>query len=285
MRTDELLEAIEHTLADKRLSPDAMSWTSAPARRAGREPVYYMATGQDGIIPASELAGVPVSLADAVGQTLEHPTPCENLWFTETRFSYFEAVKAPGEALDGLSWLWPIRLWIVEPMGITGNWGGRYYNYRLLSHRLRVIKEVDAALALGPRGRQVLDLLPRIPDLAQEWAAAFDADPDAMRERERHWELCGSDTSLRSRMAGAIATSAARRRRRTAALTKIGKMAGDLAHDAVPHTSSSAQSYAWRRGANLATATLLEDALDPGALAALRGEDLDRQPALPCKWG
>jgi hypothetical protein len=282
MRTDEVLDMITHTLADKRMSPDAARCAPARAAKAKLPPVYYMATGADGVIPDSESAGVPVSLADAVGQTIEHPTPCQNLWYTETRFSYFEAVSKPGEALTGLGWLWPVRLWIVEPLGVTGNWGGRHYSYRLLSHRLRVVEETDATLALGPQGQAVIDLLARIPDLAQQWAADCDADPDSMFDRLWAWRLYGSDTCTGGDTARAIATSAARRRKRTAALSKMEFMAGETAKKSLPQASDRAQSYAWGRASNLAVAVLMKDALTARELDALRGVDLD-QPAAPAR--
>ncbi|MFE6063664.1 hypothetical protein [Streptomyces sp. NPDC056431] len=39
--------------------------------------VYYMATQPDGTVPRGTEAGTPVSLADHVGQVIDHPTPCK----------------------------------------------------------------------------------------------------------------------------------------------------------------------------------------------------------------
>ncbi|WP_395100690.1 hypothetical protein [Streptomyces noursei] len=125
---------------------------------ARKPATWYIATPADGIIEISRQAGTPVNLAASVGQVIDHPNPCANLWFDETRFSYFRMVKRVGEALEDTSiWpvTWPIRLWIVEPLGETGNWSQRHYPYRLLAHQIRVLEETDAHLALGAGGRDV----------------------------------------------------------------------------------------------------------------------------------
>ncbi|MFF2902368.1 hypothetical protein [Streptomyces sp. NPDC057966] len=145
--------------------------------RMDRKPItWYIATPADGIIEMSRQAGTPVNLATAVGDVVRHPSPCRNKWYDESSFSYFRMVKRVGEALEDTGiWpiTWPVRLWNVEPLGETGNWSPRHYPYRLLAHQIRVLEEVDAHMALGPCGRDVLTVVQQeIPERAARWAAA-----------------------------------------------------------------------------------------------------------------
>ncbi|WP_371604947.1 hypothetical protein OG345_41045 (plasmid) [Streptomyces sp. NBC_01220] len=139
-----------------------------------------------------------MNLATAVGDVIDHPSPCANKWLDESDFSYLRMVKSVGEALEDTSiWpaTWPIRLWIVEPVGETGNWSQRHDPYRLLSHQIRVIEETAPQQAPGAGGRDVLDAIQhQIPEHTVRWAADWDADPVAMRERHWAWEQCGGRT-------------------------------------------------------------------------------------------
>ncbi|MFJ2094708.1 hypothetical protein ACIOEW_36455 [Streptomyces sp. NPDC087901] len=66
-----------------------------------RKPVtWYIATPTDGTIEMSRLAGTPVGLSANVGKVIDHPNPCHNQWYDESRFSYFRMVKRVGEALE-----------------------------------------------------------------------------------------------------------------------------------------------------------------------------------------
>ena len=243
-----------------------------------KTPTYYMDTTPDGVIPASAHAGTPVSLADAVGQIIDHPNPCKQRWYDESAWSYFRMVKRVGEVLEDVEiWpvAWPVRLWIVEPIGEAGNWGQQHYPYRLLSHQVRVVEETEAWHALGRRGREVLDLIAhQIPDLARRWAADWAADPDSRRQRQETWRLCNSDRCTSGRHARVIADDAARRRRETAAKGWIEQLAAAAAK-ALPGADQDAVSYARTRASDLATAVQFEDRLSAYVLDALRGAELD----------
>ncbi|MFJ4966744.1 hypothetical protein ACIP6P_30555 [Streptomyces sp. NPDC088729] len=39
-----------------------------------------------------------MNLADNIGQVIDHPQPCTDLWFDESEFSYFRMVKRVGDA-------------------------------------------------------------------------------------------------------------------------------------------------------------------------------------------
>lgn len=80
-----------------------------------RKPVTWcMAAPADGTIELSRQPGTPVSLADHVGQIVDHPKPSAVKWFDESHFSYFRMVKRVGEALQDTGIrpvTWPVRLW------------------------------------------------------------------------------------------------------------------------------------------------------------------------------
>ncbi|MEW1678149.1 hypothetical protein AB0O47_33660 [Streptomyces noursei] len=247
-----------------------------------RKPVtWYIATPADGIIEMSRQAGTPVNLAASVGQVIDHPNPCANLWFDETRFSYFRMVKRVGEALEDTSiWpvTWPIRLWIVEPLGETGNWSQRHYPYRLLAHQIRVLAETDAHLALGAGGRDVLDAIAQqLPERAARWAAAWDADPEGMRQRHRNWVHCGGRTCGSGRWARSVAYATSRSRRESAAQRWIEYLARNTVDQVLDgaDVSLTARLYAHGRATDLAVAAQHQARFDAYVLDALRGVDLD----------
>ncbi|MFE3770862.1 hypothetical protein [Streptomyces sp. NPDC059122] len=251
-----------------------------------RKPVtWYIATPADGIIELSRQAGTPVSLADAVGQVVDHPNPCEQKWFDESAFSYFRMVKRVGEALEDTGiWpvTWPVRLWIVEPVGDTGNWSQHHYPYRLLAHQIRVVEEADAWRALGAGGCEVLDVIQhQIPERAARWAADWDADPEGMRERRWNWEQCGGPNSGSGSWARSWARATSRARRESAAQRWIQRLAGDtvdrLLADA--DVSRDARHYAWSRAVDLTVAAQHQARLDAYVLDALRGVDLESATA------
>ncbi|MFI6728710.1 hypothetical protein [Streptomyces atratus] len=249
--------------------------------RTPKPVTWYMATPADGIIELSRQAGTPVSLADAVGKVVDHPNPCRNKWFDESDFSYFRMVKRVGEALEDTGiWpvTWPVRLWIVEPVGDTGNWSQHHYPYRLLAHQIRVVEETDAWRALGAGGREVLDVIHhQIPERAARWAADWDADPKGMRERCWNWRLCGGRNSGSGMWAQSVASATSRARRESAAQRWSERLAGDTADQVLAgaDVSPAAVSYARSRAADLATAAQHQDRFDAYVLDALRGVDLD----------
>ncbi|WP_435245198.1 hypothetical protein [Streptomyces tendae] len=161
-----------------------------------RPTIHYLATRPDGTVPPT--SGLPaeyegwssisvptVNIADHLGGTVDHPTPGKP-WYDETHFSYFRTYTRPGELLERVAW--PARLWVVEPLGETGNWGGKHYPYWVLCHRLRVVEEAEPWHAFGHRGKQTLATLAQLPDLAAEWAAEWAADPERTRRIYAPWK-------------------------------------------------------------------------------------------------
>ncbi|MGW3269040.1 hypothetical protein [Streptomyces sp. NPDC001056] len=247
-----------------------------------RKPVtWYIATPADGIIEMSRHAGTPVSLATNVSQVVRHPNPCATLWFDESPFSYFRMVKCVGEALEDTGiWpvTWPVRLWVVEPLGETGNWSQRYYPYRLLAHQIRVLEETDPHLALGAGGRDVLDVVQQqIPEQAVRWAVDWDADPEGMRERKWDWEQCGGPTCGSGRWAESVAMATSHARRESAAQTWIEHLARNAVDQALADTDTSmmAHCYAYSRATGHAVAAQHQNRFDAYVLDALRGIGLD----------
>ncbi|MET8629793.1 hypothetical protein ABZW30_39745 [Kitasatospora sp. NPDC004669] len=240
---------------------------------------YYLATDADGIIPDSHKACAPLGLADKVGATIDHPTPCQRLWYDEGPFSYFRTVTAAGEVLADVPNLQTWRLWAVEPLGTTGNWGERHYPYRRLAHRIRVIQEVESWQALGPRGREVLDLIDRqLPSLVRTWAVAFATDPDGVHQAYETWRLCTHHQHTSGTNALTWATDTARRTSRQAAAQTADRLARTVALAAADPFGPGAAHYAARRAEALAAAVLLEDRLTDYVLTALRGGALDQTP-------
>ena len=246
-----------------------------------RKPVtWYIATPADGIIEMSREAGTPVNLAASVGEVVDHPAPCVNKWFDESRFSYFRMVKRVGEALEdtGMCPTWPVRLWSVEPLGETGNWSQRYYPYRLLSHQIRVLEETDAHRALGAAGRDVLDVIQHeIPQRTAHWAADWDADPEGMSERKWNWEQCGGPTCGSGRWADSLAMAVSHNRRESAAQTWIEHLARDTVDQVLADTGASlmARCYAYSRATGCTVAAQHQARFEPYVLDALRGVGLD----------
>ncbi|WP_225995082.1 hypothetical protein [Streptomyces arboris] len=263
------------------MSSPGCSHTFTEARMPRKPVTWYIVTPADGIIEMSRQAGTPVNLATNVGQVVDHPKPCVNLWFDESRFSYFRMVKRVGEALGdtGISPItWPVRLWSVEPLGETGNWSPRHYPYRLLSHQIRVIEEVDAHLALGPCGRDVLNVIQQeIPAHATRWAADWDADPEGMRMRRRDWEQHGGPACGSGRWADSLAMSVSHNRRELAAHTWIEHLARRAVAQALADSDASmaAYCYAYSRATGHAVAAQHHNRFGAYVLDALRGVGLD----------
>jgi len=247
---------------------------------------WYMATPADGIIELSRQAGTPVSVADAVGQVVDHPNPCRTKWFDESRFSYFRMVKRVGEALEDTGiWpaVWPVRLWIVEPVGDAGNWSHQHYPYRLVAHQIRVLEETDPWPALGAGGREVLDVIhEQIPERAVRWAADWDADPEGMQERRRNWRLCGTRDIGRGEWAQAVGDMTSYARRESAAQRWAEQLATDTVERilAAIGFSEDAVHYARCRAAELTVAAQHQARLSPYVLDALRGVRLDAASAV-----
>ncbi|MCT2546264.1 hypothetical protein [Streptomyces atratus] len=213
-----------------------------------RPVVHYIATRPDGTVPPTNIYraqyaranGKPVTtinLADRIGQVVDHPSPGQK-WYTDRPFGYFHMYTRPGEILERIEDGWPIRLWIVEPLGETGNWGGDLSPYWLMSHQIRVVEETDAWKAFGHRGAQVLAALAQLPDLARQWATEWAADPEAARCTYTAWETRVD----RTRALTSWAFCRAQYSRREAALQAANQLAGDAAAQAA--TAAGADPHA-----------------------------------------
>ncbi|WP_052489853.1 hypothetical protein [Streptomyces sp. 150FB] len=218
--------------------------------RSSRPVVHYIATRPDGTVPPTDnyLARyysdqgetIPtVNLADRVGRVVDHPTPGER-WYTDKPFGYFHAYTRPGEILERIEEGWPIRLWIVEPLGETGNWGGDNYPYWLMSQQIRVLEETDSWRAFGHRGAQVLAVLAQLPDLARQWAAEWAADPEGTRRTYKEWQTRVDGT----RALSSWAYCRAQYSRREAALQTADQLAGDAAAQAATEAGTDAHAVA-----------------------------------------
>ncbi|MBC9730980.1 hypothetical protein [Streptomyces sp. TRM68367] len=167
-----------------------------------KQPIHYMVTMPDGTVPPTSSSTAPfttINLTEHVGQAVDHPTPGRP-WYDEGPFSYFRTYtqRGVGEVLDRrVEWPveWPVRLWVVEPLGQTGNWDTKYYPYWVLCHQLKVVEETEIWRAFGHRGKKVMDLIDRqLPDLARQWAEEWTADPDGTRRRYDAWSERLDDT-------------------------------------------------------------------------------------------
>ncbi|OIJ95423.1 hypothetical protein [Streptomyces colonosanans] len=255
--------------------------------------IHYMVTMPDGTVPPTSGSTGPyttVNLTDHVGQVVDHPTPCKNLWFDESEFSYFRTYtrRGVGEVLERSSeWpvQWPVRLFVVEPLGETGNWGGRYYPYWVLAHRLRIVEETDISRAFGPRGEKVLNLIQQqLPELAGQWASEWAADPEGTRARYDAWI---TNRVGRKHALGWVDVKA-RSARREAAVRQARELASTTAEKAAAAVidDQDAVSFIGRRARCLVAAEMFHDLLrrydfQREVLAILRGSDLDTNaPAL-----
>jgi len=228
-----------------------------------------------------------VNLAEHVGRTVDHPTPCRHRWHDESQFSYFRTYTpdAAGEITEHAHhWPvdWPLRLFLVEPLGRTGTFS-RHHRYQVLAHRLRVVEETDPALALGPRGTHVLAWLRRdLPEQAPAWAAQHHADPERTAARHDRWlHSSPTDTFLAAEAARWHATQRAHATRRRAALQMAQKLARIAAHTALhEHTpTGGAYDYVQSRARAAVTHVLMADHLENETAATLRGSVLDLGPA------
>ncbi|MEU6300026.1 hypothetical protein [Streptomyces erythrochromogenes] len=219
--------------------------------------------------------------ARPVGEVVDHPQPCTNRWFDESPFSYFRMVKRVGEALEDTGiWpiTWPVRLWVVQPLGETGNWSQHHYAYRLLSHQIRVIEETDAHRALSAAGRDVLDVVQQqIPEHAVRWAADWDADPEGMSQRQWNWAQRGGRACGSGRWAESVAAATSHTHRESAAQTWIEHLARRAVDQALADTDASmyAYTYAYGRATGHAVAAQHQARFDAYVLDALRGTGLD----------
>ncbi|WP_052744361.1 hypothetical protein [Streptomyces odonnellii] len=214
-----------------------------------KQKIHYMATRPDGTVPptthgwyySAQGETIPtVNLADHIGETVDHPSPGQK-WYTDKPFSYFHMYTRPGEILERIEDGWPVRLFVVEPLGETGNWGSDFAPYWLMSHQIRVVEETEAWRAFGHRGAQTLAALAQLPDLTRQWAEEWAADPEGTRRTYAKWEERVDDT----RALTDWAHWRARYSRRSAGFATAGQLAGDAAAQAA--TDAGAEPYAVAR--------------------------------------
>ncbi|MFF5147851.1 hypothetical protein ACFY6U_50485 [Streptomyces sp. NPDC013157] len=256
--------------------------------RSTRPVVHYMATRPDGTVhPTCEYLAryytqqgktiTTVNLADHIGQTIDHPSPGKK-WYTDTPFSYFHMYTKPGEILERIEEGWPVRLFVVEPRGETGNWGEDTYPYWLMSHQVHVVEETEAWRAFGHRGEKVLNTIAQVPDLARQWAEAWAADPDGTRRRYNAWDERLADT----RAVSDWAHFKAQYSRRAAGLKTAYTLAGDAAEKAATDAGADIEAIAaiGLRARCLVAGQLLHDRICSGEYeksirALLLGTQLD----------
>ncbi|OEV14057.1 hypothetical protein [Streptomyces nanshensis] len=272
-----------------------------------KEKIHYVATTPDGAIPDSVAAGTPVNLADHVGETIEHPNPGRE-WYDESEFSYFRTYTSIGEVLERID-DWPVRLWIVEPVGETGNWSPRHYPYWVLAHKVRVAEEIEPWRALGPRGNKVLDFIDRqLPTKARQWISRWQADPQGMQQRFTDWYEDPTEERNSLEMALRHVAERARTSRREAARDVARNLAARAAAQALSDTgvndgpyeayrgrdtflesvmrfrrdqsdSERLTDYVTARATSLAAAIQFQDRLELRELQALRAPDLESAAA------
>ncbi|ROQ65279.1 hypothetical protein EDD95_8141 [Streptomyces sp. CEV 2-1] len=247
--------------------------------RNARPVTHYMATRPDGTVPPTSGVYVTadpiptVNFADHIGQVVDHPTPGKP-WYDETAFSYFRTYTRPGELLERVAW--PARLWVVEPLGETGTWGG--YSYWVLCHQLRVVEEAEPWHAFGHRGKQVMAVLAQLPDLVRQWADQWAADSDGTHRTYKAWEARVHET----RALTGWASCRSEYSRRGAALRAATTLAADAATQAAteaavaPHALAAIQL----RARCLAAGQLMFDRIRDGEYersirAVLLGTALD----------
>ena len=126
---------------------------------------------------------------------------------------------------------WPCRLFEVAPLGLVVTAPG--HPHKVGCTAVRVVREVDACLALGPQGRQVAALIARAQSMTADDVAALDAA----------WAAAG-DAALDA--AWAAAWAAARDAARDAAWAAAGDAAGALiTRDLIPTGHYAALAGPW----------------------------------------
>ncbi|MFJ5680289.1 hypothetical protein [Streptomyces sp. NPDC093097] len=212
--------------------------------------LHYIATRPDGTVPptSGDLARyysaqgetIPtVNLADHIGQTIDHPSPGRK-WYTDKPFSYFHMYTKPGEILGRLEDGWPVRLFLADPLGETGNWGSDFAPYWLMSHQIRVVEETEAWRAFGPRGEKVLEVIAQLPNLTRQWAEEWAASPEGTRRKYDAWGERVTDTHA----LGWWAHHKAKRSRRMAGLNAAKALAGNAAAEAATDAGANTDAVA-----------------------------------------
>jgi len=126
--------------------------------------VYYKATQPDGT--DFRTGTVDYAGALASGDPVMHPDP-----FWDDAAGYLSISVEPAETLIGGSW--PCRLFEVEPVGEVRTAPGHPYKRAVTG--LRMVREVEAWRALGPRGESVAEFIARTSAGDAAWDAAWTA--------------------------------------------------------------------------------------------------------------
>jgi hypothetical protein len=140
---------------------------------------YFKAARPDGRDFATGTVDYGAALES--GETLRHPSKRKTRNDPSTYFS------VSVEPADCTGFMWPCRLFLVEPVGrVTA--ADDLPNKRCCS-ALRVVKELPAHLALGPNGEAVAAFIERLrtltPEQVKQLAAAWYAARDAARAAAR----------------------------------------------------------------------------------------------------
>lgn len=106
------------------------------------------------------------------GEVVRHPEPD----LDGDASGYLSVADAPTEC-TGMSW--PCKLFEVEPVGDCRRVG--VMPHKIACVAMRVVREVDARLALGPQADEVVALIERASRLTVDEAAALDAARVAAR--------------------------------------------------------------------------------------------------------
>lgn len=154
---------------------------------------YYKATMPDGT--DFHTGTVHYARALETGEVIEHPWP-----HRDGDASRYFSIATVATDCTGMSW--PARLFEVEPVGDVWTPDADGLPNKRACMALRVVRELDALLALGPQGEQIVALIERRRSLTSRqidllnaawnatWNAAWDAAWDAAREtaRDTAWD-------------------------------------------------------------------------------------------------
>ena len=139
---------------------------------------YYKATRPDG----TDFHSGTVDYAAAIGGTVDIGRAARRRPPAICTGTVLHASDIPEATLIGGSW--PCRLFEVTGRPVADD-GARKHGFR----RVRVLREVESWLALGPQGREVAALIDRArhltPDETAGLAAAWDAARDAAWDTAR----------------------------------------------------------------------------------------------------
>lgn len=98
------------------------------------------------------------------GEDVIHPCAVTGLAMEKDRArTYFSLSDTPGEALTGGSW--PARLFEAQAAGEVI--ASSCYSFKVCTQQVRLVREVPAHLALGPRGEEVTAFLRELENAGQ----------------------------------------------------------------------------------------------------------------------